>query len=218
MCGLRAHHLSGRGTASRLEKERPNVSSHLQPRISELADKIALELVFAEAGKDAGLLPVNSLLSEIEEAADAGLAPERVREAVKLARQSVDAALEAGALDAAAIKGLGAWCGWMRAALEADNQGQPMPGLPAGAGGLVRRTRRLPRRLRLRPRKARMRRWRRWTSRATPTYCGSLPRRRGSTWSGLSWMPWPWRRTLPVQALCIPCFVPSTPSRVGRAS
>src|SRR5665647_2988713 len=61
-----------------------------------------------------------------------GLLPaEPVRPAVALARQWVDGALEAGALDAAWIERLGKWCGWMREALAAAAQNQPSPALPA---------------------------------------------------------------------------------------
>ena len=37
--------------------------------LKKLGDKIATELVFAESGKDLGLLPVNSLLGRIEDLA-----------------------------------------------------------------------------------------------------------------------------------------------------
>ena len=43
-----------------------NLSNLHQPNIASLAEKIALELVFAEPGKDTGLLPINSLLDEIQ--------------------------------------------------------------------------------------------------------------------------------------------------------
>ena len=38
----------------------------LQPTVIDLAEKIALEHVFAKPGKDASLLPINSLLGEIQ--------------------------------------------------------------------------------------------------------------------------------------------------------
>src|ERR1035437_4227307 len=91
--------------------EPSNVSKPPQPTIIDLAEKIALELVFAEPGKDTGLLPINSLLGEIEAGFASLPAAEPVRPAVALARQWVDGALEAGALDAAWIERLGKWCG-----------------------------------------------------------------------------------------------------------
>ena len=52
-----------------------------------LSEKIARELVFAEAGKDLGLLPVNSLLGQIEEMAGREALPEPLPRATQLARQ-----------------------------------------------------------------------------------------------------------------------------------
>jgi len=98
--------------------------------LCELADKIALELVFAEPGKDNGLLPINSLLGEIESLSAANPVPETVRQAIALARQMVDAALDAGELAADVIKRLGTWACWMREALTADSQSRSIPALP----------------------------------------------------------------------------------------
>ena len=110
--------------------EPPNLSKPPQPSIADLAEKIALELVFAEPDKDTGLLPINSLLDEIEGSFASRPAPEPVPQAVGIARQWVDAALEAGALDAELIKRLGLWSSWMREALAGIAQGLPTPALP----------------------------------------------------------------------------------------
>jgi two-component system chemotaxis sensor kinase CheA len=107
------------------------LSNPHQPNIAGLAEKIALELVFAEPGKDTGLLPINSLLDEIEGDFASTPAAEPVQQAVGIARQWVDGALEAGALDAELIKRLGMWSAWMREALAAAAQGLPSPALPA---------------------------------------------------------------------------------------
>jgi two-component system chemotaxis sensor kinase CheA len=98
--------------------------------VCALTDKIALELVFAEPGKDGGLLPINSLLGEIETFYAANPAPEVVRQAIAAARQWVDAAFEAGGVSADVIKRLGAWACWMRQALTPGLPGQPLPALP----------------------------------------------------------------------------------------
>lgn len=103
------------------------MSNQSQPSIFDLADKIALELVFAEAGKDAGLLPINSLLSEMEGHPGNASLPEPFRHALSLARPWVDRALNAGALDAEAIKQLGACSTWLREANAAAEQGQLLP-------------------------------------------------------------------------------------------
>lgn len=101
-----------------------------QSNIAGLAEKIALELVFAEPGKDTGLLPINSLLDEIESGFATTPAAEPIPQAVKIARQWVDSALEAGALDAESINRLGTWSSWMREALTASGQGLPIQALP----------------------------------------------------------------------------------------
>jgi two-component system, chemotaxis family, sensor kinase CheA len=101
-----------------------------QSNIAGLAEKIALELVFAEPGKDTGLLPINSLLDEIESSFATNPAAEPIPQAVKIARQWVDSALEAGALDAESINRLGTWSSWMREALTAAGQGLPIQALP----------------------------------------------------------------------------------------
>jgi len=98
--------------------------------VCALTDKIALELVFAEPGKDGGLLPINSLLGEIENIYAANPAPEAVQQAIAAARQWVDAAFEAGGFAADMIKRLGVWACWMRQALTPCQAGQPLPALP----------------------------------------------------------------------------------------
>jgi two-component system chemotaxis sensor kinase CheA len=106
------------------------MSMNSPTNVCELTDKIALELVFAEPGKDSGLLPINSLLGEIESLSVANPVPEVVRQAIALARQWVDAAFDAGGLAADIIKRFGAWACWMREALTADTQGRSIPALP----------------------------------------------------------------------------------------
>ena len=74
------------------------MSAKPAPTLAQLAEKIALELVFAEPGKDGGLLPINSLLGEIENQSATAPQPAPLQEAIALARRAVDAALEAGAM------------------------------------------------------------------------------------------------------------------------
>jgi two-component system, chemotaxis family, sensor kinase CheA len=106
------------------------MSMNCPTKVGELTDKIALELVFAEPGKDGGLLPINSLLGEIEAFYAANPAAEVVQQAVVLARQWVDAALDAGGFAADLIKRFGAWSCWMREALAAGTESQSIPVLP----------------------------------------------------------------------------------------
>ncbi len=97
---------------------------------SQRTDKIALELVFAEPGKDKGLLPVYSLLGELDE--PAASLPPPLRDAVAQARAWVDAIFNAtGSFDAPTLSRLGEWTRWMRSALTTAKSGQMMPQVPA---------------------------------------------------------------------------------------
>jgi two-component system, chemotaxis family, sensor kinase CheA len=95
-----------------------------------LADKIALELVFASAGKDDGLLPVNSLLGEIEDAGRMGPFPEPLAQAVALARKWLDGALDEGCFSPTLLSRLASWTAWMQAGSQAAVAGQSIPGFP----------------------------------------------------------------------------------------
>src|SRR5579862_3793183 len=99
--------------------------------LKSLSAKIASELVFAEAGQDLGLLPVNSLLGQVEELiAKEGLA-EPLTKATILARQWVDAIFETtGIFSDASLKRLGEWAAWLQAAVEACENGQAPASLP----------------------------------------------------------------------------------------
>lgn len=100
------------------------------PNLAQLAEKISLELVFAEPGKDGGLLPVNSLLSEIEESVAATPPKAEVLAAIALARKAVDRALDAGGFTPLTLEQLTAWTNWMQQALAAAVRSQAMPALP----------------------------------------------------------------------------------------
>ena len=101
---------------------------------AQLVEKIALELVFAEAGKEGGLLPVNSLLSEMEEQSLAASLPAVVMTSLALARGAVEAALEAGVFTPRSLEQLSAWTAWLPAALAECNRGQPPPAMPPCLG------------------------------------------------------------------------------------
>ena len=113
------------------------MSKPAQADIGDLAEKIALELIFAEVGKDSGLLPINCLLSEIEASLARQPMAGPVQQAVGVARELVDRALAAGAFDAELIKRMGLWCSWMREAITAAAQGAGCPDLPASLSAPV---------------------------------------------------------------------------------
>ncbi len=106
------------------------MSAKLATTLAQLAEKIALELVFAEPGKDGGLLPVNSLLGEIEEHSAASPPPAEVLAATALARKAVDTALETGGFTPLILEQLAAWTGWIQQALSAVERAQALPPLP----------------------------------------------------------------------------------------
>jgi len=96
---------------------------------------MALELVFAEIGKDEGLLPVNSLLAQLEETTKTQTAPPLLQRGLTLARAWVDASLEVGGFTASALARLRAWVDWAQTVDRALRQNQPLPELPAVCSG-----------------------------------------------------------------------------------
>jgi two-component system chemotaxis sensor kinase CheA len=86
--------------------------------LTSLSEKIAGELVFAEAGKDLGLLPVNSLLGQVEELLAAESGPEALLHGARLARSWIDGIFDTtGTFSAASLKRLGDWTAWFQSAL-----------------------------------------------------------------------------------------------------
>lgn len=105
--------------------------------IAPLLDRLAVEMIFAQAGKDDGLLPVNSLLTELQEHASltggtngGDPPPPAISESVVMARSWVDAALESGAFSAVCLSRLGAWIQWLKTALQAAESRQALPKFP----------------------------------------------------------------------------------------
>lgn len=87
--------------------------------VNDFTGKIALELVYAQPGKDVGLLPVNSILGQIEELFAGEAPPDRIREAVIFARKWIDQTFDTtAAFDADCLKRLSEWCQWMQQACE----------------------------------------------------------------------------------------------------
>lgn len=100
--------------------------------LTQLTDKLALELVYAEPGKDAGLLPINCLLGELEERAAPLTLPDPIKSAIARARGWIDRVFENdGLFDPPALERLSDWSQWMRSALQAVDGGRNLPGQPA---------------------------------------------------------------------------------------
>lgn len=97
----------------------------------QLSEKISLELVFAEVGKDAGLLPINSLLCQIEELPLAS-AGEVWVDAIKLARKWIDRVFDTTAtFDELTLRLLGEWGAWAQNVGDAWLTGGTTPPVPA---------------------------------------------------------------------------------------
>ena len=104
--------------------------------IAGLADKIAFELAFAQTGKDDVLLPVNCLLTQIEELGPATPPMPEIDRTIRLAREWVDKAIAtAGVLDDELIKRLGECLTWLQGACDAAAHNQPLPAQPASWSG-----------------------------------------------------------------------------------
>jgi hypothetical protein len=101
--------------------------------VHELSGKIALELVFALPGQDSGLLPVNNLLAQIEEASAASPLPPPIPRAIAGARAWINEILDTTAVfDEASLRRLGEWSQWLPLACEAARKQQTIPDLPSG--------------------------------------------------------------------------------------
>lgn len=102
-----------------------------EPRIAGLAQQIELELAFAEVGKDTGLLPINSFICEMEEAAKAPSLNSAIREAVGFGRRWMDRVFDTTAqFDQITLDRLGEWTSWMDAAVERVLSGNQTPEFP----------------------------------------------------------------------------------------
>lgn len=94
--------------------------------LGRLADQIALELAFAEPGKDNGLLPINNFLGQLEDAlAENPL--DVVAESISFARECLDHTfIDSGFFTAEVLGQLQTWTQWVQGAVQAANLGQPV--------------------------------------------------------------------------------------------
>lgn len=84
-----------------------------------------------EAGKDTGLLPINSLLMDFEELPNDG-APASLASGLAAARALLDQILDGpGTFSGESIRFLNEWHSWMSAVLTAWERGAAMPAVPA---------------------------------------------------------------------------------------
>ncbi|HEY1171419.1 MAG TPA: chemotaxis protein CheA [Verrucomicrobiae bacterium] len=87
--------------------------------LGRLADQIALELAFAEPGKDNGLLPINSMLGQVEDLL-AETPDATVTEGLVFAREVLDRTfLESGLFTTEVLAQLNLWTQWLQMAAKA---------------------------------------------------------------------------------------------------
>jgi two-component system chemotaxis sensor kinase CheA len=98
--------------------------------LGSILDKLSLELVFAEVGKDQGLLPINSLLGELEEALRSMAPPAPMIDALAAGRQGVEAIFETGHFESSSLALLRRWIEWWQGALPAWLQEATVPAWP----------------------------------------------------------------------------------------
>src|SRR5438105_5785782 len=87
--------------------------------LSALIDKIALELVFAQPDSDAGLLPINSFISELEETSQNN-STASIRSAISKGRELIDNVFAAtGQFTRELLDQLNAWVSWIQTVITA---------------------------------------------------------------------------------------------------
>ena len=108
------------------------MNSHFVKNIGQLKDlnnKLAMELVYAQVGSDNGLLPINYILSQLEEVCHAEPPSPILQGALEYARKWINDIFDTtGLFNAEVIKQLSSWTEWWENACEAiSNEQQPPP-------------------------------------------------------------------------------------------
>jgi two-component system chemotaxis sensor kinase CheA len=99
-------------------------------RATEILAQVGEELAFVEAGKDTGLLPINSLIMDFEELPREG-APAVLATGLATTRKLLDQILDgSGKFTGESIRFLNDWHSWMNAVLTAWERGGEMPPAP----------------------------------------------------------------------------------------
>jgi len=99
-------------------------------QVIELHAQLAMELAFVSPDQDTGLLPINSILMDLEDLVQQE-APVEITSAVVVAKSWLDGIFDStGKFSAEAIANLTTWHEWMAQALAAGERGEEMPALP----------------------------------------------------------------------------------------
>jgi len=111
-----------------MDPSRPNPDA--PEMASEIVGKMGFELAFVEEGRDSGLLPLNSLLMDLEEFT-VPVAPPELVQAIGTARGWLERILDGtGIFGVEDIRNLNAWHAWMTEALGAWTKGTALPACP----------------------------------------------------------------------------------------
>jgi two-component system chemotaxis sensor kinase CheA len=114
----------------------PDDTNELLKKLAELNSKLGIELVFAEPGKDNGLLPINFIVNQMDELCAATPPPPEVARAMGVIHQWLDRIFSgSGFFDVASIKSVGSWTQWMERFLECTLNRQTPPAWPADWDG-----------------------------------------------------------------------------------
>lgn len=100
-------------------------------RAAELLEQVGVELAFVEPGQDTGLLPINSLVMDLEDLSHQG-APPFLAAALASIRTWLDQILDgSGKFTAGSILDFNEWHSWMSRVMTAWERGEPSPAAPA---------------------------------------------------------------------------------------
>ena len=106
----------------------PDVSLPEYQELGRITEKLSLEIAFAEPGKDAGLLPANAFVNDLEAVAAQHALPDPFCAAIKHLRAEIDRVFEvSGLFDAQSLKAIGQELEWMQRALQCVEHGQATP-------------------------------------------------------------------------------------------
>lgn len=111
-----------------MDPSRPNPDA--PEMASEIVGKMGFELAFVEEGRDSGLLPLNSLLMDLEEFT-VPVAPPELVQGIGTARGWFERILDGtGVFGVDDIRNLNAWHAWMTEALGVWSKGAALPACP----------------------------------------------------------------------------------------
>ena len=108
----------------------PSKTVPILSKMAEIMGHVGEELAFVAPDEDAGLLPLNKFVIDLEELVDGGL-PNSVYAGVKLARGWLDQILDgSGKFTEASIRNFNVWHAWMTSALLSLENGTTIPTWP----------------------------------------------------------------------------------------